>query len=250
MPSGYIAPALLEPKTPDPQYSELPSGVLVPNAHEPTVDNIIQTPPSFYAGYFMGSGQLGVSGEQDATAPSGTLAGDLLLCAKLTLGATGYTNYDYVVFLPYWHWRIATGDANDNIAASQCGGGCLIWGWRDGPNYSSGLFLANEIGGTVNGSRTQIEWGPHSSFYGSSKGLIMLYCGIKGTAPDIVTNIDSGGNFSEDATRVLIGGEDAALWGHAEYESDGNLPGFLGNVLPANLDSCRTNYSTLFINKL
>jgi hypothetical protein len=38
MPSGYIAPALLEPRTPDYNYSELPSGVLVPNAYAPDVE--------------------------------------------------------------------------------------------------------------------------------------------------------------------------------------------------------------------
>jgi len=252
MPSGYIAPALLEPKTPDRSISQIvgPNGLPI-TTHDPTVEYDVPAGyPGFYAGYFQGPGTFGTNSTGDATAPSGTLAGDLLIAGKTTSGATGYTEFDYDPFLMHWHWRTATGDANDNIPQSQCGAGCLIYGWRDGPLYSSGLFYCNEIGGTINQSQLDMEWGPHNSLYGSSKGLIMLYGGSKSVSPQQMIELNSAGNFNEDVIAGSITGTTAFIWGNNQYPSDQNLAGFTGFVNPQVVATCKSNYCALFINKL
>ena len=145
MPSGHIAPALLERKTPDRSISQIvgPNGLPI-TTYEPTVDNILQTPPGF-DNFYLGTGILGTSSPAvDATPEGSWQAGDRLLSIGPSNGsppATWFVEY-YKPLANCALWaKIADGDATDIIPANRCAGGLQIHTFRDNLNYKWPNFL-------------------------------------------------------------------------------------------------------------
>jgi hypothetical protein len=123
MPSGYIAPALLERRSTDYNYTELPSGVLVPNTHAPDVE-VAAVPNIFVRD--IGTQSVILSGTGfTVSAVIGRQPGDELW--MFVNHNKGFANPTYE---PTGNWtkfsggsqngcdmwrRIATGDSNDDF---------------------------------------------------------------------------------------------------------------------------------------
>lgn len=105
MPSGYVAPALLERKTPNYNYTQLPSGVIVATNHNPVIEADVPSfsPPGTYGLVGLGST---LQFDDSATGSAVPLpipsrsSGDLLIAIGFTAQMPGASNPLFEPFDP------------------------------------------------------------------------------------------------------------------------------------------------------
>ena len=209
MPSGIIAPPLLEPKTPNPIASTISAnGDIIINSYDPTVDNELIVPPGFGAD-FLGAGIAGSNNPaQDALAPGATSPGDRLIAMTNTTSvASGW-------FLSYgpslstgkvWE-RTADGSSLDNIPAASCGVVSQIFGFRNpGTNYEmTPFFLNGEYTIPATDTNLTVPANPLLQLEIDNPGLYARFMLYKGQCSSLLNPVSIDPDFTK--TAEVIGG--------------------------------------------
>lgn len=209
MPSGIIAPPLLEPKTPNPIASVISAnGDIILNSYDPTVDNELIVPPGFGAD-FVGAGIAGSNNPaQDALAPGGVSVGDQLIAmASSTSPPTGWFNTFAPPLAPGKIWeKLADGTANDNIIASRCGAVCQIFAFRKpGVNYQITPFFYNgEYTLAYTDDDLLVPANPLLQTEIDNPGLYARFMLYKGSCSSLVNPVSISPDFTK--TAEVIGG--------------------------------------------
>lgn len=208
MPSGFIAPALLEPNPPNPSVSIIsPSGIIL-NTYDPTVDNILAPPPGFGAD-FLGAGIAGSNNPaQDALAPGATQPGDKLIAMASSTTPTSGWSLTYGPPLAtgkVWE-RTADGTALDNIPAANCGAVTQIFGFRHpGTNYQLTAFFSNgESILPYTDTDLLVPANALTTAENNNPGLYARFMLYKGTCSSLTSPVSISPDFTK--TAEVIGG--------------------------------------------